>query len=85
MSNYLSMMNSAINKLHRCFFVINIIISVYTVKSCYRVHALKLKNSSISACVSSNLIGSKTKKYWKIRVIVHAELRKVLRYVINKL
>jgi len=52
---------------------------IYTVKPCYRVHALKLKNSSISTCDSSNLIGLETKKYWEIRVTVHAELRKVLR------
>jgi hypothetical protein len=51
-----------------------------TVKPCYRVIALKLKNSSISACDSSDLIGPETKKYPKVRVTVHAELRKVLRY-----
>jgi len=50
-----------------------------TVKPCYRVHTLKLKNSGISACDSSDLIGPETKKYSKVRVTVHAEFRKVLR------
>jgi len=64
------------NKVHSIEKLYNYII--ITVKPCYRVHALKLKNS-ISACDSTNLIGPEIKKYWKIRVTVHAELRKVLR------
>jgi len=38
-------------------------LAIITVKPFYRVHVLKLKNSSISACDSSDLIGPGTKKY----------------------
>ncbi len=34
-----------------------------TVTACARVHALNLKNLSISACDSSDIIGLETKKY----------------------
>ncbi len=39
------------------------------------------QKSSISASDTSDLIGPETKKYSKVRVTMHAKLRKVLRYI----